>query len=101
MEVPAYRVKRNPDDSIDVWVESRRIHFPLAGEPFVDQQPMPDDADASDATVELQAAEDSVGVRCCGRLVLISPDGAVVVPEAPPQNSGVFYRRLRMGRLRG
>lgn len=102
VEAPDYRVKRNEDGSVDVWVAEQRIHFPLDGKPFSDHLAAPQDAAKSSPDVSVQVSEAGIAISCHGRVVLVKPDGSVVVvPDKPPQGAGRIFRRYRMRRTHG
>lgn len=102
MPPTVYRVKHNADESVDVWVGDRQIHFPVGGKPTVSEGKAPSDAVDSDPEVSLQSSDSGIAVGCHGRVVLIRPDGSVVVvPDKPQHGSTTIHRwRLRMSRPR-
>lgn len=99
MEAPDYRVKQHKDGSVDVWVDGRRIHFPVDGKPSVSEEQAPSDAAPFDPGVSLRASDSGIAVGCRGRLVLLRPDGSsVVAPEQGPPASTVWRSRIRRAR---
>lgn len=96
---PAQRVKRNGDDSLDVWVGDVWIHFPTDGKPTVGSGQAPEAAAGSDPDVEVRTGDQGAVVTGHGRTVLIKPDGSTVIVSDKPR--GGPSHRLRMRRARG
>lgn len=101
MLAPAYRVKRNGDASLDVWVRNLWIHFPAEGKPTVGSGPASGGAVQSDPEVTVKSGDEGTTVTCHGKVVLIKPDGSTVIVSDKPHGGPTHGFRARMRRARG
>jgi hypothetical protein len=100
VDSPPYRVNRNADGSLGVWVGEVGIHFPVDGKPTVTKGQAPEGATPSDPAVTvLGGGEEGTTVSCHGRVVLIKPDGSTEVVSDKPR--GGPSRTFRVRRARG
>jgi hypothetical protein len=84
----------NPDGSVDVWIDSRQLHFPAdRGKPTVSKARPPDGAGALPSTVKLVSGPVSQ-VRSGDWIVIVGKDTArirLAIPRRIPVTR-ILYR---------